>query len=1162
MLNIYYGRENLNKDLFMYQKIREHGSGAYIIVPDQFKLTAERAAIDALGAEGLMDIEVIDMGKLAERAAKAAGRSPQVVIDRRGRSMIIARAMMEISDDLVMYKGAENKSTFIDMANDFIMETKQHGMTPEEMGRISEQLDDRILSQKMQDLTLLFGKYEELLKEKHIDNADVMNYLISDIPSYSALADKEIWISGYDYFSPQQIRLIISLAEYCPSVNLMLTGDSAEEYSDIFGITMQMIRMISTRASEAGLKFSAEQIDDGYIRTDVAPALKAVEQNLFSLYPGRSSIAEGITFVNSANPYSEAESAALFIRYLIREKGFKYSDIAVVANDLEERGTILHRVFSGYDIPAFVDRKRNVLGNFITVFLLAAIDAISGSMDTAAILRMLKTGLGPVDPEHVELLEDYVIKYKIRGRRWRDSFTYGQDDYKDHPGRFGEIEETRKNVVDMLESFEALFKSGRKIANRVDAIFRFAVEIADLPSKAEAEIERFKEQSMYERAQESQQVWDAFVNVLEQMKDLMGSRSVSMKDFRQILLQGLASVEIGILPPSVDGLVIGNIQRTRRGRCRAVVITGANEGVLPSGKGAGGLISEDEKKALARKDMQFFKLEELQRKEENLGVYKALASASDELWISTCLSGSDDSQAMPSRVFTDLREIFPSVIPEKDITGSDNVLDHIGSIGSTAEHMAIAAREDLIRSMTGRGSTGIPASAGPTAEGVGTGNLSDSGSTFRKERSERQGDASGWQQVWQWYLDNAPEYAAKIHEGISFSNRAERIGKDNAAKIYGYDPEKGLSLSPSRIEKFGRCPFSHFVSYGLHPEERRIFEAAPREIGDIYHHVMMRFSDKLTEGVREAGSTDAKRMDITDPDSLWMNISREEAFDIADEILLEESRNYREGLLDSSHEEQFKGERLREICREICWILVKQVRAGQISDMKFEAAFRRGGSIPPVELALPDDMPGRVYVEGTVDRMDILPDGSIKVIDYKTGRDKFRMDEAKAGWKVQLVLYMAASRNYEPGDRKPAGVFYFSIKEPVIEADKIASDSMTREEFEAEISKKIESSFKLDGVAIDEPEVVKYIGGDAKGGNVISATNREGSQKRLLSREEFEEFQQAVIDGVTDICRKIVIGDIDIRPKRTKDMTACTYCQYNGICRFDTSFSECRYENI
>ena len=49
-------------------------------------------------------------------------------------------------------------------------------------------------------------------------------------------------------------------------------------------------------------------------------------------------------------------------------------------------------------------------------------------------------------------------------------------------------------------------------------------------------------------------------------------------------------------------------------------------------------------------------------------------------------------------------------------------------------------------------------------------------------------------------------------------------------------------------------------------------------------------------------------------------------------------------------------------------------------------------------------------LEHTVKSYDILSDDRVKIIDYKTGNEKFDISEAEAGYRLQLMLYLEASR--------------------------------------------------------------------------------------------------------------------------------------------------------
>ncbi|MBR1990315.1 MAG: PD-(D/E)XK nuclease family protein, partial [Firmicutes bacterium] len=164
-----------------------------------------------------------------------------------------------------------------------------------------------------------------------------------------------------------------------------------------------------------------------------------------------------------------------------------------------------------------------------------------------------------------------------------------------------------------------------------------------------------------------------------------------------------------------------------------------------------------------------------------------------------------------------------------------------------------------------------------------------------------------------------------------------------------------------------------------------------------------------------------------------------------------------------------------------------------------------------------------------------------------------------AGYRLQLMLYLAASMEEK---RKPAGVFYFNISEPLI-------DSSAKEADPAEIADKVRKNFKLNGVIVDDPAVINSVAGDFTGysdilplrrgkDGEISPTGKGG----LLTEEEFGQLQDAVGAKVVEICQNLADGDINIHPMKTRDRSACTYCQYKGICRFDTIFEGCSYNII
>ena len=403
-----------------------------------------------------------------------------------------------------------------------------------------------------------------------------------------------------------------------------------------------------------------------------------------------------------------------------------------------------------------------------------------------------------------------------------------------------------------------------------------------------------------------------------------------------------------------------------------------------------------------------------------------------------------------------------------------------------------------------------------------------------------------------------------VREGLLFTNKQDKIERELINRLYKRDSFPELSLSPSRLERFSRCPFSHFINYGLRPDERRIFEIAGREIGDVYHQCLMMMSAALSK----------PGIEITDPQSPWMTVTKGQCDQMIEHFIDDAAREYREGILTQSEEERYRGLRMKKVCSDAAWALIEHVQTGQIQNVFFESEFGRamGKKFPAIEVKIGEDT---VYVEGKIDRVDVLKSGPdsgryIKIIDYKSGKERFDTDEARAGWRLQLMLYLRAAlgaNSYEANldnPFKPAGVFYFEIAEPQIDITDLPEDDYL-DKVRAERKK----SFKLDGVVLDDQGIIESIAGEFSGYSDILPVRKtkEGAyagttERKLLKEEEFAELLDAVNGKVEELCSELSEGSIDIKPKKVKDETACRYCLYKSICCFDLSFEGCSYEVV
>ena len=1084
MLNIFYGREDIDKSKFIY----EHTEGKTIlIVPDQFTLQAEKDAFFYLHKDAFIDLDVMSFSRLGNRVLDKAGIRKNF-IGLEGRQMLLTGIIAKRREQLEVFGGSALKQDFVSLVNNLISEFKQHEVSPANLNEAKSHIEEgSLLHRKLSEMQLIFEDYEAAIKDKYTDSEDKISLFAENMDKADFVKESSIWIYAFDSFTEKNLTVIKSLEKWAKAVNIVLTYSDEDKSSELFALTGRLINRFKRDYSDVQIS----KIDDAYKRK-MSPDIAHIEKELFTAVPEITESVGDIKVVRAANIYNQAATAAAHVKSLVRDRGYKYGDIAVISNDLENKGYLYKRVFEEYGMKLFIDNKRDITGHPVVMATVALLDVAERFYRREDVMKYIKSGL-VLDAEEVSKLEIYAERYGITRGRWIKPFTLGAGVYGDEGLK--EIENIRKKVIEPIEAFCQEFKETENLSERVDAIIRHMEGRCAVVDKLNAMAESQDKAGMLEQSAQTVQIWDKMTDIFNQMKEIIGDEKISAREFSKLLNTGLSAVKLGLIPPGADSLIMGNMQRTRRNRVKAVVVLDASEDMLPMDRDEAGILSEEEKKILAENDIDICNMGSLMSMEESMAIYRNLSMAEEHLYMSYAASDNEGKGVEASQVFSEVCEML-KIKPEKDIFAEGNPEDFIGGRDAAVNNLIGAMRE--------------------IAEGK---EEEDEGIKF---------DQRVWAEVFSWFSQR--EDVQKIADAIT-----ERFGVGSsegarAAELYRKTEEGILKVSPSRMEKFGKCPFAHFISYGLRPEEIKEYKVEAPEAGSIYHSCIMGVSQKLSEGLKEKG------MNITDSNSPWMTVTRQDVEEMTEKMLSQIASEYNEGLLKRGNVEKYRYERIKEVCNDSIWMIIKQVRKGSIKDMMFEAGFGENKQLPA--LAATD----KVLIEGQIDRFDILKDDYSKVIDYKSGQDRYNEAEAKAGVKLQLFIYLMASSGI---DLKPGGAFYFHVKDAMVKNPK-KTGRIDREA-------NLDSEYKLDGFLLGDSGVTDAIDPDGK---IFKGKNR------IMSKTDFDALTGEVMSKVKEMAEELSQGEIGIKPKKVGNVEACQYCTYKGICKFDLSVEGCSYNMI
>ncbi|MCL2493740.1 MAG: hypothetical protein FWF33_06845, partial [Clostridiales bacterium] len=685
MLNVYYGREDIDKQRFLFARIAmqnralENRRPIYLVVPDQFTLETERSAFDYLETKGFINPAVISLNRLAARVLAEAGQNTEH-IDRYGKYMLIARLLHAEGERLEIYRRLEHSAAFIEKLSDAIMSLKAHMITPEAFESAIPSLEeDSLLRRKCADLLRVYRGYEETLAAGKPDSSDIAQAFARAIPDSEMLRDAVVWFWGYDYLAPVQEAQIAQMALRCAEVGAVLT---AEPGNPLFALTNRTADRLLDAARRAGAGTTKRSVRESAIEYGIdcayrpqderPPEIAHIEKALYA-YPTRvyRKTADNVrqapvplVFVRAADAEREAEEAAARITGLIRAENFRYRDILVLCNDAGPRAAVIERVFAAWELPVFFDRRRDVDHNPVLEYILALPEILSRGRRFQDIFRWIRTGLVPIETGDAEELENYALRYNLRGGAWGKPLRYGRGIYEET--RFARIEEAAHRIAALLDAFAARFAEGGKTAAaRTEGLRMYLREDAKLQDRIDALAAELEEAGEADYAAEMRGVWDVIQNLFDQIAFSLGALPMSAEEFTVVLRAGFSSVKMGVLPPTSDAITVGTMQRTRTGRAKAVFVLGANDGLLPLSGAGEELIAAAEKEALEKIGLTAFRSESGLLEEERLAIYKNLSKPTRLLYLSYTEADQSGKQTAPSQVFRRLNTLFPELPVEK-----------------------------------------------------------------------------------------------------------------------------------------------------------------------------------------------------------------------------------------------------------------------------------------------------------------------------------------------------------------------------------------------------------------------------------------------------------------------------------------------------------------
>lgn len=1111
-LQIIYGRSGCGKTQYIFNEISkniDNGRKKYIITPEQFSFSAEKELLRSLEDEkqnsAVINAEVLTFARMAHRVSSEVGGSNKTVLSNCGKSMLIYSILSNKKNNLKFLGKSDSN---IDMVMTQITELKKHGVTLENLKTLMEQVgeNDLYLENKLQDIYTVYSKFQEKIVNNYVDENDALTILESQLDATDMFKNTEIYIDEFVGFTKQEYAVIAKLLKQASKVTITVTSNSMEKTdeasNDIFFSNKETIEKILRIAKETKTAVEEPVFLEKIYRFK-SKELNHIERNLYNFpYKKYEENVENLSLFLANNQYSEIEEVARRILELVRSKKFRYRDISVITKNIDVYSNLCKAIFKEYDIPVFIDEKRDLSQNILVKYLISILDIFARNWSYDSVFNYIKCGFLNITPSDIYLLENYALKWEIKGSKWYKTDWNFHDEDSTGKEIIDHINELRREIVTPLVELKNNL-SGNKTAKQIsENLYNFLIK-NNIDKVLENKIKDLNDIQKVDIAAEYETSWKIVMQVLDEIVLVFGDENITFESYMQILKTGLGESKLGTIPMAQDEVTVGDVDRSRSHKIKAVFIIGLNDGMFPSINKAEGFLNDDDREKIKKNGVELAKGTIDRIYEDNFNIYKAFTTAEEKIFLSYSSSDMEGKSLRPSVLVSRIKKIFEGLKETSDVIYRKSEI-------STKEN---TFKELLIN--------------------------------LREFRDGNEIDTK-WFDVYNLYNESEEwhEKLASAVKALNYTNTAEKIKKENVEKMYG----STLKTSVSKLEQYSGCPFSYYLKYGLKLNDKETFNVEAVDTGSFMHDVIDNFF-----GIIEERNINLK--EITD----------EELEKIVAEIVSEKLKLNRNYIFTTTEKYKVLSNRLQKVVTMSVKYIVQSLKQSEFEVFGHELEFGGDGQYKPITVITEDGK--KVEITGKIDRVDIMknPDGTyVRIIDYKSSVKNIDLNQVASGLQLQLLTYLNETCKVE--DFIPAGVLYFNLTNPTIGTDKNLTDEEVEEKIRQEFKMKgliladVNIIKKMDTNIENEPKgISKIIPATIKKDGEISDRGTSA-----VTKEQFVYLQKYMEKIIKQISEEILQGNIEVKPyyNASTKKTPCEYCKYKSICRFDENTKNNEYKYI
>ncbi len=802
MLQLILGRASTGKSYKVFENIKTDvliGKSVVLLVPEQFTFECERTLLHTLGDKNTTNAQVLSFTRLYDEVArKIGGRVADTVTDG-DKIILMGQALKSVASELVIWKKYVDSPRFISAFMVCVNELKASAISPDALFKAAEVLPDSFLKNKAKETALIYGAYNSLLGNRFIDPQDNGDRLYHNLLKYEFFKGKTVYIDSFKSFTGQQYKILDRILFQADTVTLCsTTPDLDYDKLDVFTSIRKTVQNIIKIAEKNHIEVSKPIIlNDFHYKNDSLCKIESIFSDRHSVE--YSSVEKGITVCCAQSVFDEAEFAARTIRRLVRTENYRYKDFVIITRTAEKYQTAVENACKKNGVFCFSDKRKSINYMPLTVLINSYFKLLT-SYNTEAILSMLKTELGPVSGEQVNLLENYTYIWNINGFSWQENWDMNPEGFKEG------ISERSKATLELINSCR------EKVVNSVESFKRsFCGTPADMAAAVVRLLQKLKVSQKLkdnycsvdvepEEAEDMRQSYEVVMQILDGIVKCLPEKATTANEFINNWDMAVGCATFGNIPQMLDEVTFGAADRIKPSRPKVAFILGANEGEFPRSVKTQGIFADNERRRLNELGLELFTNDLTAAIEEDYLVYTSLCCPTEKLYVCYNTSAVSGASTEPSEIVTNIIDSLGTnavIVNEPDFTLTYNNLPETDVTATSRMCSAYNNNKQMFATLE----AAVSRKNGITVNG---------------------------------YLEQANKQITNLSPSV-------------AKQLYG----KNISLSATKFDTFQKCRFYFFCKYGIRAKKLEPAEFSNLQRGTIVHFVLEKIIKEYGKGIGE-----------------------------------------------------------------------------------------------------------------------------------------------------------------------------------------------------------------------------------------------------------------------------------------------------------------------